>query len=164
MNRSRTGDGGHEGGRFDGDRYEERADYRDFDAQQAYEDPDYAEPSYLAPRGRRGRAPEPEYAEGYEQYADYEGYDNGYENEYEDGFAEYPAEGEPVDDDYDESYDDSYRDPDAEPVRAVTLLFDMVVATLRWANRVDVPTEEEVLAGLAATGDEAPWEGRLQET
>ena len=55
-------------------------------------------------------------------------------------------------------------DPDAEPVRAVTLLFDMVVSTLRWANRVDVPTEEEVLAGLAATGDEAPWEGRLQET
>ena len=118
MNRSRTGDGGHEGGRFDGDRYEERADYRDFDAQQAYEDPDYAEPSYLAPRGRRGRAPEPEYAEGYEQYADYEGYDNGYDDGYEDGFADHPDEAGSRDDGYDagdEEYDDYDRDPDAEP-------------------------------------------------
>ena len=40
-------------------------------------------------------------------------------------------------------------DVDAEPVRAVVLLFDMIVATLRWANRVDVPTEDEVLAELA---------------
>ncbi len=37
-------------------------------------------------------------------------------------------------------------DVDAEPVQAVVLLFDMVVSTLRWGNRVDVPTEEEVLA------------------
>ncbi|MEZ0068225.1 hypothetical protein ABIA32_004249 [Streptacidiphilus sp. MAP12-20] len=40
-------------------------------------------------------------------------------------------------------------DVDAEPVKAVVLLFDMIVATLRWADRVDVPTEDEVLAGLA---------------
>lgn len=39
-------------------------------------------------------------------------------------------------------------DVEAEPVRAVVLLFDMIVATLRWANRVDVPTEDEVLAQL----------------
>lgn len=40
-------------------------------------------------------------------------------------------------------------DIDAEPVQAVVLLFDMIVATLRWADRVDVPTEEDVLADLA---------------
>ncbi|MEU6854392.1 hypothetical protein ABZ901_31230 [Actinacidiphila alni] len=40
-------------------------------------------------------------------------------------------------------------DVDAEPVQAVMLLFDMIVTTLRWSNRVDVPTEEEVLAQLA---------------
>lgn len=39
-------------------------------------------------------------------------------------------------------------DVDAEPVQAVVLLFDMIVATLRWADRVDVPTEDEVLAQL----------------
>ena len=39
-------------------------------------------------------------------------------------------------------------DVDAEPVRAVVLLFDMIVATLRWGDRVDVPTEDEVLAQL----------------
>lgn len=41
-------------------------------------------------------------------------------------------------------------DVDAEPVQAVTLLFDMIVGTLRWAERTDVPTEDEVLAELAA--------------
>lgn len=40
-------------------------------------------------------------------------------------------------------------DVDAEPVRAIVLLFDMVVGTLRWADRVDVPTEDELL-GLAS--------------
>lgn len=51
-------------------------------------------------------------------------------------------------------------DVEAEPVQAVVLLFDMIVTTLRWANRVDVPTEEEVLAQLdealqeAGTGSE----------
>jgi hypothetical protein len=40
-------------------------------------------------------------------------------------------------------------DLEAEPVQAVVLLFDMVVATLRWGDRVDVPTEEEVLAQWA---------------
>jgi hypothetical protein len=36
-------------------------------------------------------------------------------------------------------------DVDAEPVQAIVLLFDAIVGTLRWADRVDVPTEEEVL-------------------
>jgi hypothetical protein len=39
-------------------------------------------------------------------------------------------------------------DVKAEPVDAVVLLFDMIVATLRWANRVDVPTEDEVMIQL----------------
>lgn len=39
-------------------------------------------------------------------------------------------------------------DVDAEPVQAVVLLFDAIVGTLRWANRIDVPTEDEVLAQL----------------
>lgn len=39
-------------------------------------------------------------------------------------------------------------DVEAEPVQAVILLFDMIVATLRWANRTDVPTEKELLAQL----------------
>jgi hypothetical protein len=39
-------------------------------------------------------------------------------------------------------------DVDAEPVRAVVLLFDMIVGTLRWANRIDAPTEDEVIAQL----------------
>ena len=42
-------------------------------------------------------------------------------------------------------------DPEAEPVQAVVLLFDMIVSTLRWADRADVPTEEQVLAELAAS-------------
>lgn len=40
-------------------------------------------------------------------------------------------------------------DVEAEPVQAVVLLFDMIVSTLRWADRIDVPTEDEVLAQLA---------------
>jgi hypothetical protein len=40
-------------------------------------------------------------------------------------------------------------DVDAEPVQAVVLLFDMVVGTLRWANRLDAPSEEDVLAAWA---------------
>jgi hypothetical protein len=39
-------------------------------------------------------------------------------------------------------------DVEAEPVRAIVLLFDAIVSTLRWADRVDVPTEEEVLEVL----------------
>lgn len=39
-------------------------------------------------------------------------------------------------------------DVDAEPVQAVVLLFDMIVATFRWANRIDAPTESEVIAQL----------------
>lgn len=39
-------------------------------------------------------------------------------------------------------------DVDAEPVQAVVLLFDTIVGTLRWADRIDVPTEDEVLADL----------------
>jgi hypothetical protein len=41
-------------------------------------------------------------------------------------------------------------DLDAAPVQAVILLFDAIVGTLRWANRVDVPTEDEVIAQLDA--------------
>ncbi|MFI9645762.1 hypothetical protein ACIHAA_05615 [Streptomyces sp. NPDC052040] len=40
-------------------------------------------------------------------------------------------------------------DVEAAPVQAVVMLFDSLVATLRWADRVDVPTEDEVLAELA---------------
>ncbi len=47
-------------------------------------------------------------------------------------------------------------DLDAAPVQAVVLLFDAIVGTLRWADRIDVPTEDEVLAELAplAVGSE----------
>lgn len=41
---------------------------------------------------------------------------------------------------------------DAEPVQAVVLLFDAIVSTLRWADRVDVPTVDEVIGQLAALG------------
>ncbi|MFG2226346.1 hypothetical protein [Streptomyces sp. NPDC048644] len=40
-------------------------------------------------------------------------------------------------------------DVEAEPVQAVVMLFDMIVSTMRWANRIDAPTEDEVLAELA---------------
>lgn len=39
-------------------------------------------------------------------------------------------------------------DVEAAQVQAVVLLFDMIVTTLRWADRADVPTEDEVLAQL----------------
>lgn len=39
-------------------------------------------------------------------------------------------------------------DLEAQPVQAVVLLFDSVVGTLRWANRLDAPTEDEVITGL----------------
>jgi hypothetical protein len=42
-------------------------------------------------------------------------------------------------------------DVDAEPVQAVVLLFDAVVSTLRWADRIDVPTEDELLDALEAS-------------
>jgi hypothetical protein len=42
-------------------------------------------------------------------------------------------------------------DVEAEAVQAVVLLFDMVVGTLQWSDRVDVPTEEELLAALPAS-------------
>jgi hypothetical protein len=41
-------------------------------------------------------------------------------------------------------------DVEAEPVRAIILLFDAIVSSLRWADRVDVPTEDEVLEMLEA--------------
>ena len=47
-------------------------------------------------------------------------------------------------------------DVEAEPVQAVVLVFDMIVSSLRWANRVDAPTEDEVLAEL----DELSGAGR----
>ena len=41
-------------------------------------------------------------------------------------------------------------DVEAEPVQAVVLLFDAIVGTLRWADRVDVPTEDELIELLDA--------------
>jgi hypothetical protein len=40
-------------------------------------------------------------------------------------------------------------DVEAEAVQAVILLFDMVVSTLQWSDRVDVPTEDELLAAFS---------------
>lgn len=39
-------------------------------------------------------------------------------------------------------------DVEAEAVQAIVLLFDAVVSTLQWSDRVDVPTEDELLAHL----------------
>jgi hypothetical protein len=36
-------------------------------------------------------------------------------------------------------------DVEAEPVQAIVLLFDAIVCSLRWADRPDVPTEDEIL-------------------
>ena len=40
-------------------------------------------------------------------------------------------------------------DVEADAVRAIVLLFDSVVCTLRWADDVDVPTEDELLVQFA---------------
>jgi hypothetical protein len=37
-------------------------------------------------------------------------------------------------------------DVDADPVQAIVLLFDAVVSTLRWADVINTPTEDELLA------------------
>ncbi|MFX0592287.1 hypothetical protein [Melissospora conviva] len=42
-------------------------------------------------------------------------------------------------------------DVDAEPVQAIVLLFDTVVGTLRWADNVDVPTEDELIEQASRT-------------
>ncbi|MEY9847887.1 hypothetical protein [Streptacidiphilus sp. MAP5-3] len=55
-------------------------------------------------------------------------------------------------------------DVEAAPVQAVELLFDAIVTTLRWADRVDVPTEEEVLAELAQLAREAGESGETGES
>lgn len=39
-------------------------------------------------------------------------------------------------------------DLEAEPVKAVIALFDAVVSSLKWGDRVDVPTEDELLKTL----------------
>ena len=39
---------------------------------------------------------------------------------------------------------------DDPATQAVVALFDAIISTLRWAERQDVPTQEEVLAGLGA--------------
>jgi hypothetical protein len=39
-------------------------------------------------------------------------------------------------------------DVQADAVQAIVLLFDAVVSTLRWADQVDVPTEDELLGRL----------------
>lgn len=39
-------------------------------------------------------------------------------------------------------------DVDAEPVQAVLLVFDAVVSTLKWGDRVDIRTEDEILTAL----------------
>jgi cardiolipin synthase len=104
------GDGGYDNGRYDADRYQDRADYRDFDAQPGYEDgdfaDDYAEPAFSAPRGRRGKAAaEPEYEE--QEYGEYEDDYRGRRPVYDDDDA--------YGDDYADEYDDDYAD-DEEPV------------------------------------------------
>lgn len=52
----------------------------------------------------------------------------------------------------------------AEPVQAVVLLFDMIVATLRWADRTDVPTEDEVLDQLAQVAQAAQVSEAAQQS
>jgi hypothetical protein len=42
-------------------------------------------------------------------------------------------------------------DVTADPVQAIVLLFDSVACTLRWADNVDVPTEDELLAQPSGT-------------
>lgn len=55
-------------------------------------------------------------------------------------------------------------DVDAEPVQAVMLLFDAVVSTLRWGDRVDVPTEEEILTSLNEVAAATPTGGSVPGT
>lgn len=51
-------------------------------------------------------------------------------------------------------------DVDAEPVQAVMLLFDAVVSTMKWGDRVDVPTEDEILAQLDEVAAAMPTGGK----
>jgi hypothetical protein len=53
-------------------------------------------------------------------------------------------------------------DVDAEPVQAVMLLFDAVVSTLKWADRVDVPTEDEILTSLDEAAAAMPAGGNVK--
>jgi hypothetical protein len=50
-------------------------------------------------------------------------------------------------------------DLEAEEVQAIVLLFDMVASTLRWADRENVPTEDELLAMVAAVAAVPPVRG-----
>ena len=54
-------------------------------------------------------------------------------------------------------------DVDAEPVQAVMLLFDAVVSTLKWEDRVDVPTEDEILTQLDEVAAAMPARGNAKE-
>ncbi|GGK95864.1 hypothetical protein [Mangrovihabitans endophyticus] len=47
-------------------------------------------------------------------------------------------------------------DVEADAVQAVVLVFDAIVGTLRWGNRDDIPTEDEVLAHMSPVGAEPP--------
>jgi len=53
-------------------------------------------------------------------------------------------------------------DVDAEPVQAVMLLFDAVVSTLKWGDRVDVPTEDEILTPLDEVAAARPAGGNMK--
>jgi hypothetical protein len=53
-------------------------------------------------------------------------------------------------------------DVDAEPVQAVMLLFDAVVSTLKWVDRVDVPTEDEMLTTLDEVAAAMPAAGNVK--
>lgn len=53
-------------------------------------------------------------------------------------------------------------DVDAEPVQAVMLLFDAVVSTLTWVDRLDVPTEDEILTSLDEVAAAMPAGGNVK--
>jgi hypothetical protein len=46
-------------------------------------------------------------------------------------------------------------DVEADPVQAIILMFDAVVSTLRWADVVNEPTEDELLAAASAVRKES---------
>jgi hypothetical protein len=46
-------------------------------------------------------------------------------------------------------------DVEADSVQAIVLMFDAVVSTLRWADVVNGPTEDELLAASSAAGKES---------
>lgn len=55
-------------------------------------------------------------------------------------------------------------DVDAAPVQAVMMVFDAVVSTMQWADRVDVPTEDEMLAQVDELVAAVPSGADVEET